>query len=37
MPSDHPTHRLIKESGMAIYPYDLLDEAAAKAVEMAQV
>jgi len=29
--------KLIKDSGMAIYPFDLLDEAAAKAVEMAQV
>jgi succinyl-CoA synthetase beta subunit len=28
--------RMIKESGLKIFPYDGLDEAAAKAVEMAK-
>jgi succinyl-CoA synthetase beta subunit len=28
--------RMIKESGLKIYPFDGLDEAAAKAVEMAK-
>lgn len=34
--ADLSLHRMIKESGLKIFPFDGLDEAASKAVEMAK-